>query len=97
MARTRIGWAPPRRIPTGRGSGGKEPKQQQQQLGRPISAPGRGEKDIDQLLIRNTCYKMKRYITQPKDVKVKHNGRVVRRMVVRRRAIYVTGRRRLHY
>ena len=98
MARTRIGRAPLRGIPTGRGSGGKEPKQQQQQqLGRPISAPGRGEKDIDQLLIRNTCYKMKRYITQPKDVKVKRNGRVVRRMVVRRRAIYVTGRRRLHY
>ena len=31
------------------------------------------------------------------DVEVKHNGRVVRRMVVRRRAIYVTGRRRRNY
>ena len=30
-------------------------------------------------------------MVQPKDVEVKHNGRVVRRMVVRRPAIYVTG------
>ena len=36
-------------------------------------------------------------MAQPRDVEVKHNGRVVRRMVVRRRAIYVTGRRRRHY
>ena len=97
MARTRIGRAPLRGIPTGRGSGGKEPKQQQQQLRRPISAPGRREKDIDRLGIRNTRYKIKRYIAQPKDVEVKHNGRVVRRMVVRTGAIYVTGRRRRHY
>ena len=96
MARTQIGWAPRRRIPTLRGNGCKEPKQQHQ-LRRPISAPGRGGKDIDQLGIRNTRYKIKRYIAQPKDVEVKRNGRVVRRMVVRRRAIYVTGRRRLHY
>ena len=97
MARTPIGRAPLRRIPIGRGSGGKEPKQQQYQLKRPISAPGRREKDIDQLGIRNTRYKIKRYIAQPKDVEVKHNGRVVRRMVVRRGAIYATGRRRTHY
>ena len=31
-------------------------------------------------------------MAQPRDVEVKHNGRVVRRMVVRRQAIYVTGR-----
>ena len=95
MARTRIGRAPQRRIPTGRGNRCKEPKKQHQ-LRRPISAPGRGGKDIDQLGIRNTRYKIKRYIAQPKDVEVKRNGRVVRRMVVRRRAIYVTGRQRQH-
>ena len=58
---------------------------------------GRGEKDNDQIGVRNTRYKIKRYMVQPKDVEAKHNGRVVRRMVVRRRAIYVTGRRRRHY
>ena len=96
MARTRIGRAPPRKVPAGRGSGGKEPKLQYQ-FRRPISTTGRGEKDIDRVGIRNTRYKIKRYITQPKDVEVKHNSRVVRRMVVRRRAIYVTGTRRRHY
>ena len=35
-------------------------------------ARGRGDKDIDQLGVRNTRYKIKRYIAQPKDVKVKH-------------------------
>ena len=98
MTRTWIGRAPPRRVRAGRGSRGKEPRQQQQQqLRRPMFARGRGDKDIDQLGVRNTRYKIKRYIAQPKDVKVKHYDRVVRRMVVRRRAIYVTGRRRCHY
>ena len=97
MARTRIGRTPLRRIPAGRGIGIKEPKQQQHQLRRPISALGRREKDIDRLGIRNARYKIKRCIAQPKDVEVKHNGRVVRRMVVRRRAIYVTGKRRRYY
>ena len=58
---------------------------------------GRGEKDNYQIGVRNTRYKIKRYTVQPKYVEVKHNGRVVRRMVVRRRAIYVTTRRRRHY
>ena len=58
---------------------------------------GRGEKDNDRLGVRNSRYKIKRYMAQPRDVEVKHNRRVVRRMVVRGQAIYVTGRRRRHY
>ena len=34
---------------------------------------------------------------QPKDVEVKHDGRVVRRMVVRRQTIYPSTRRRREY
>ena len=44
---------------------------------------GRGEKDNDRIGVRNTRYKTKRYMAEPRDVEVKHNGRVVR-MVVRR-------------
>ena len=58
---------------------------------------GKGEKGNNRIGVRNTHYKIKRYMAQPGNVKVKHNGRVVRRMVVRRRAIYVTGRRRRYY
>ena len=83
-------------MPAGRGqaSGGKEPRPQYWRLMFPA---GRGEKDNDRIGVRNTRYKIKRYMAQPRDVEVKHNGRVVRRMVVRGRAIYVSGRRRRHY
>ena len=97
MVRTRIGRAPRRTpLPAGRGQGssGKEPRPQYR---RPMFPAGRGEKGSDRIGIRNTRYKIKRYMAQPRDVEVKHNGRVVRRMVVRRQAIYVTGRRRCHY
>ena len=82
-------------LPAGRGqtSGGKEPRPQ---YWRPMFPAGRGEKDNDWIGVRNTRYKIKKYMAQPRDVEVKHNGRVVR-MVVRRWAIYVTGRRRRHY
>ena len=78
----------------GQASSGKEPRPQYR---RPMFPAGRGGKDDDRIGIRNTRYKIKRYMAQPRDVEVKHNGRVVRRMVVRRQAIYVTGRRRRHY
>ena len=78
----------------GQASSSKEPRQQYR---RPMFPAGRREKDTDRIGVRNTRYKIKRYIAQTKDVEVKHNGRVVRRMVVRRRAIYVTGRQRHHY
>ena len=77
-------------MPTGRGQASvdKEPRPQYR---RPMFRTGKGEKDNDWIVVRNTRYKIKRYMVQPKDVEVKHNGRVVRRMVVRRPAIYVTG------
>ena len=97
MARTRIGRVPRRRpLPTGRGQGSSG-KERRPQYRRPMFPAGRGEKDNDRLGVRNSRYKIKRYMAQPRDVEVKHNGRVVRRMVVRRQAIYVTGRRRRHY
>ena len=40
---------------------------------------------------------MKRYLAQPKNIDVRHNGRVVRRMVVRRQTIYPSTRRRQEY
>ena len=64
---------------------------------RPARPAGRGQKNNDRIRIRNRCYKIKRYLAQPKNVGVKHNGRVVRRMVVRRQTIYPSTRRRREY
>ena len=58
---------------------------------------GRGEKNNDRIRIRNRRYKIKRYLAQPKNIDVKQNGRVVRRMVVRRQRIYPSTRRRREY
>ena len=56
-----------------------------------------GQKNNDQIRVRNTHYKIKRFMLQPKNIDVKQNGRVVRRMVVRRQTIYPTTRRRREY
>ena len=61
---------------------------------RPRRPAGRGEKNNDRIRIKNRRYKIKRYLAQPKTVDVKHNGRVVRRMVVRRQKIYPSTQRR---
>ena len=37
------------------------------------------------------------YLTQPKSIDVKHNGRVVRRIIARRQTIYPSTRRRPEY
>ena len=58
---------------------------------------GRGEKNNDRVRVRNRRYEIKRYMLQPKDIEVKHNGRVVRRMVVRRQTLYPSTRRRREY
>ena len=58
---------------------------------------GRGEKNNDWIRIRNRRYKIKRILEQPKNIDVKHNGRVVRRMVVKRSTIYPSTRRRREY
>ena len=64
---------------------------------RPVVPAGRGEKNNDRIRIRNRRYKIKKFMLQPKDVEVKHNGRVVKRMVVRRQTIYPSTRRRREY
>ena len=58
---------------------------------------GRGEKNNDRIRVRNRRYKIKRYLAQPKNIDVRHNGRVVRRMVVRRQKIHPSTRRRREY
>ena len=64
---------------------------------RPVVPVGKGEKNNDRIRVRNRRYKIKRFMLQPRDVEVKHNGRMVRRMVVRRHTIYPSTRRRREY
>ena len=64
---------------------------------RPARPAGRGEKNNDRIRVRNRCYKIKRFMPQPRNIDVRHNGRVVRRMVVRRRTIYPSLRRLKEY
>ena len=64
---------------------------------RPVRPAGRGEKNNDRIRIRNRRYNIKRILAQPKIIDVKHNGRVVRGMVVRRSTIYPSTRRRQEY
>ena len=59
--------------------------------------PRMGVKNIENRRIIIRRYKIKRILAQPKNVEVKHNGRVVRRMVVRRSTIYPGSRRRNYY
>ena len=64
---------------------------------RPTRPAGMGQKNNDQVRIRNRRYKIKRFLAQLKNNDVKENGRVVRRMVVRRKTIYPSTRRRRKY
>ena len=51
---------------------------------------GRGEKNIDNAFIRNRGkYKIKRFLPQPKNINVKKNGNIIRKMNVRRQAVYI--------
>ena len=54
---------------------------------RPLRTAGMGQKNNDRIRVRNRRYKIKRFMLQPKNFDVKHNGRVVRRKVVRRQTI----------
>ena len=56
-----------------------------------------GVKNMDNRQIRLRRYKIKRFLAQPKNVKVKQNGRVAGRMVVRRSTVYPGTRRRNYY
>ena len=58
---------------------------------------GRREKNNDRIRVRNRRYKIKRFMLQPRNIDVRHNGRLVRRMLVRRRTIYPSLRRRREY
>ena len=55
------------------------------------------QKNNDRIRIRNRRYKIKRCLVQPKNIDVKQNGRVVRRMIVRRQTIYRNTRCRREY
>ena len=56
-----------------------------------------GQKNNDRIRLRNRRYKIKRFLAQPKNIDVKQNGRIVRRMVVRRQTIYPSTRSRREY
>ena len=58
-----------------------------------MTPAGMGQKNNDRIRVRNRRYKIKRFLSQPKNIDVKQNGRTVRRMVVRRQAIYPSTRR----
>ena len=64
---------------------------------RPVKPAGRGEKNNDRVRKRNRRYKIKRYLAQPRNIDVRQNGRVVRRIIVRRQTIYPSIRRRREY
>ena len=59
---------------------------------RPMRPVGVGQKNNDQIRIRNRRYKIKRLIGQPKNVEKKRNGVVVKRIVVRRKVIFPSAR-----
>ena len=56
-----------------------------------------GQKNNDRIRVRNRHYKIKRFLAQPKNIDVKQNGRIVKRMVVRRQTIYPSTRSRWEY
>ena len=64
---------------------------------RPVKPAGIGQKNNDRIRIRNRRYKIKRFLVQPKNINVKQNDRVARRMIVRRQTIYPNTRRGREY
>ena len=68
---------------------------------RPVRTAGMGhkmrQKKNDRIIVRNGRYKIKRFLAQRKNIDVKQNGRILRRMVVRRQTIYPSNRRRREY
>ena len=79
----------------GRQRGRKRARQRGNQRANNQNAPwfrpaGDGEKNIDNDFIRNRGkYKIKRFLPQGLNINVKKNGNIVRRMNVRRRAVYI--------
>ena len=64
---------------------------------KPVRPAGMGQKNNNRVRVRNRRYKIKRFLAQPKNIDVKQNGRIVRRMVVRRQTIYPSTLRRRKY
>ena len=56
-----------------------------------------GVKKIENRRVRNRRFKIKKMMEQPRIVEVKQNGRVICRMVVRRKTIYPGMTRRNYY
>ena len=63
----------------------------------PIRSLGMGVKNMGRIRIRNRQFKVKRMMEMPRNVEVMRNGRVVRRMVVRRQTIYSGEVRKNYY
>ena len=61
---------------------------------RPVRPARMGQKNNDRIRVRNRRYKIKIFLAQPKNIDIKQNGRIVRRMVVRRQTIYPSTQRR---
>ena len=47
--------------------------------------------------IRSRTFQIKRLVAQPKNINTKKNGVIVRKIVVRRRTIFLVEVRRVHY
>ena len=64
---------------------------------RPRRPPGMGVKNKGRIRTRNRRFKIKRMMEQPRNVEVTQNGRVVRKMVVRKQTLYPGEVRRNYY
>ena len=64
---------------------------------RPVRPAGMGQKNNDRVRRRNRHYKSKKFLVQPRNLDVKQYGRVVTRMVVRRKTIYPSAQRTREY
>ena len=64
---------------------------------RPVRPPGMWVKNMGRIRIRNRRFRIKRMMEQPRNVEVKWDGRVVRKIVVRRRTISPGEVRRNYY
>ena len=64
---------------------------------RPVRPAVMGQKNNDRVRIRNRHYKSKTFLVQLRNIDVKKYGRVVTRMVVRRKTIYPSAQRRREY
>ena len=84
MARTRT----TRRRGNSRPSSSKQPKNQNQLKSNPTYSRGVGVKRMNLNKRQRAKWKIKRLAPPPRNINVNHRGQVVRKMTVRRNAIY---------